>query len=304
MAVNEIPQLLCRRLEEKGFHGRVLPAEHVAELRDEIERRHRDGEMDGKLYSDYMAGFEYDVATRLPGARSIMITAAPQPQRKVTFHLEGQTHSFIIPPTYYADTDHEILDMLQRDLAPDGYRLHRAVLPLKLLAARCGMAEYGRNNVAYMEGMGSFARLRAFLWDMPAGECDWHEPRMMKECHECRACLNECPAQAIVPDRFIVRAERCITFFNEDKQEFRQWIDPSWHNSLIGCMKCQLVCPANRQVAGWVEGGEDFDEAETAAILDGVPVDRLPPETADKLKRGYMLGYLQVLPRNLRALLR
>jgi hypothetical protein len=53
-----------------------------------------------------------------------------------------------------------------------------------------------------------------------------------------------------------------------------------------------------------VEEGEDFDEAETELILSGVPLDCMPPETAQKLNHCYMHEYLDLLPRNLRALLK
>jgi epoxyqueuosine reductase len=69
-------------------------------------------------------------------------------------------------------------------------------------------------------------------------------------------------------------------------------------------MRCQLVCPVNKPFTGWVEDGEDFDEAETELILNRVPVDRLPPKTVHKLNRCYMMEYLDLLPRNLRTLLK
>jgi epoxyqueuosine reductase len=194
--------------------------------------------------------------------------------------------------------------MLQNVLDSNGYQLHRAALPLKLLAVFSGLAKYGKNNVVYAEGLGSFFRLIAFLSDMPPGRSHWLEPRAMKECNKCKACLNACPTGAIVPDRFLIHAERCITFLNEGTGDFPEWIDPAWHNSLVGCMRCQLVCPVNKRFVTWVEEGETFNETETDLILNGVPLDRLPSETAHKLNRSYMVDYLDVLPRNLRALLR
>jgi hypothetical protein len=53
-----------------------------------------------------------------------------------------------------------------------------------------------------------------------------------------------------------------------------------------------------------VEEGETFNEAESELILNNVPLDRIPPETAHKLNRSYMLDDLDVLPRNLRVLLK
>jgi epoxyqueuosine reductase len=304
MAPNEVAALICSRLEERGCRGAVVPIEHVAQLKYEIEERLSEKEIDAGLYERYLTYFKFDVAANLPRVRSIIITAAPQPQRNVTFRLEGQTYSVIIPPTYYSDTDDQIKDILENILNADGCELHRAALPLKLLAVRSGIAKYGKNNIAYVEGLGSFVRLRAFLSDMPIDRADWSDPRVMEECDSCEACLKACPTGAVGPNRFLVHAERCITYINEGPEEFPEWIDPTWHNSLIGCMRCQLACPVNKRFVKWVEEGESFNESETELILNGVTIDRMPPETAHKLTRSYMAEYLDVLPRNLRALLK
>ncbi len=303
MAPEEIARLISSRLVERGYRGTVVPVEHVAQLEHEMGERLSRKEVDAGLYEKYLSGFKFDVTTNLPGTCSIIITAAPQPQRKVVFHSNGQTYTVIIPPTYYADTDDHVSSMLQAVLSSNGYQLHRAAVPLKLLAVRSGLAKYGKSNIAYAEGLGSFVRLRAFLSDVPPYESEWLEPRAMKECDKCKACLNECPTGAIAQDRFLIHAERCITFVNEWPGEFPEWLDPAWHNSLIGCMKCQLICPVNKQFVKWVEEGENFSESETELILNEVPLDRLPPETAHKLNRSYM-EYLDVLPRNLRALMK
>jgi epoxyqueuosine reductase len=304
MAPDETAGLICSKLEERGYRGAVLPIEHVAQLKYEIEKRSSQGQIDAGLYEKYLSTFKFDVTTSLLRACSIIITAAPQPQRQVTFHLDGQTYFVIIPPTYYFDTDNQIRNMLQNILNSNDYQLYPAALPLKLLAVRSGIAEYGKNNIAYVEGLGSFVRLKAFLSDMPTTRCEWLEPRVMKACDKCQACLNECPTGAIAPDRFLIHAERCITFLNEWGEEFPEWMDPAWHNSLIGCMKCQLVCPVNKRFVKWVEDGEDFDKVETELILNRAALDRMPPETVRKLNRCYMMEYLNVLPRNFRALLK
>jgi epoxyqueuosine reductase len=304
MVLDETAGLICSKLEERGYRGKVVSIEHVAQLKYEIEECLSQKKIDGGLYEKYLYSFKFDVATSLSKACSIIITAAPQPQRKVTFRLNGQTYSVIIPPTYYRDTDDQIRNILQNILDSNGYQLCPAALPLKLLAVCSGMARYGKNNIAYVEGLGSFVRLKAFLSNMPTGRGEWLEPRVMKECDRCKACLNVCPTRAIVPERFLIHTERCVTFLNEWTEEFPEWIDPAWHNSLIGCMKCQLVCPVNKRLIKWMEEGGTFNEAETELILSGVPFERIPPETAHKLDRGYMLDYLDVLPRNLRILLR
>jgi len=304
MTPDQTAELICVKLQERGYRGRVVPIEHVPQLKYEIEENVGQGKIDARLYEKYMTYFRFDVTAILPGARSVIVTAAPQPQRQVIFRFKGQPQSVTIPPAYYRDTDNPVSEILEKSLGSSSYQFNSIALPLKLLAVCSGMAKYGKNNIAYVEGLGSFARLRAFLSDMPADRSDGFKPEVMKECDKCKACLNECPAKAIVPDRFLIHAERCITFLNEGDEEFPEWVDPAWHNSLIGCMKCQLACPVNKSSARWVEEGEDFNEAETDLILSGVPFDRIPPETAHKLKRCFMQEYLDVLPRNLRALLK
>ena len=304
MTPDKTAGLTCAKLEERDYRGMVVPIEHVSQLKYEMEENVSQGKIDARLYEKYLTGFKFDVATRYPKACSIIITAAPQPQRKVTFHLKGQAYPVIIPPTYYNDTDDQIMNILQHTLSSKDYQLYMAALPSKLLAVCSGMAKYGKNNIAYVEGLGSFVRLRAFLSDMPTGRSDGFKPEVMKECDKCKACLNECPTKAIVPDRFLIHAERCLTFLNEGTAEFPEWVAPAWHNSLVGCMKCQLACPVNKPFIKWVEDGEDFDEDETELILSGAPLDRIPPATVQKLKRCYMQEYLDALPRNLRALLK
>ena len=263
MTANQTAGIICSKLEEKGYRGTAVPIENVAQLKYAIEENVNQGKIDAGLYESYLAGFKFDFDKRLPTVCSIIITAAPQPQRKVTFHLNGQTYPVIIPPTYYNDTDDQIRNTLQNILNSNDYQLYPAALPLKLLAVCSGMAKYGKSNIAYVEGLGSFVRLKAFLSDMPADRSNGFKPQVMKECDRCKACLKACSTGAIVPDRFLIHAERCITFFNEGNEEFPEWIDPALHNSLIGCMKCQLVCPVNKRFIKWVEEGEDFIKAGT-----------------------------------------
>jgi epoxyqueuosine reductase len=304
MAPEAIAGIVCSRLEEKGYRGKVVPIERVAELKSEIEEGVSQGKIAAGVHQTYLVHFQFDAAVRSPSARSIIITAAPQPQRRATFRVNGRTYPVIIPPTYYHDTDKQIRNLLQNVLVFNDYQLYEAALPSKLLAVRSGLAKYGKNNVTYVEGLGSFYRLRTFLSDMPCGRSDWLEPQAMKACNRCQACLKECPTGAIARDRFLLHADRCLTFFNETDEDFPGWIDPAWHNSLVGCMRCQLVCPVNKPFFNWVEDGEDFDEAETQLILNKAPVERMPPETVHKLTRSYMTDYLEQIPRNFRALLK
>ena len=68
MAPDETAALICSKLEERGYRGAVLPIEHVAQLKHEIEERLSQKEIDAGLYERYLTYFKFDVTASLPGA--------------------------------------------------------------------------------------------------------------------------------------------------------------------------------------------------------------------------------------------
>jgi epoxyqueuosine reductase len=235
------------------------------------------------------------------------VVAVRQPQIRFTFTWKGKRIPVIVPPTYlhWQATDRRVEKMLAKVLEAESYRVAPALLPKKLLAVRSGLADYGRNNVTYVPGMGSFHRLAVFYSDLPCEEGDWRELHMMARCETCHACLRHCPSGAITGERFLLRAERCIVFHNEQPGHvpFPAWMEPSWHNCLVGCMLCQSVCPEDREVLTWIEDGAEFSAEETARLLAGTPLDQLPAGTVRKLEDHDLVDLLDILPRNLGALL-
>ncbi|MBY9009740.1 MAG: hypothetical protein KGD74_07745, partial [Candidatus Lokiarchaeota archaeon] len=84
---------------------------------------------------------------------------------------------------------------------------------------------------------------------------------------------------------------------------FPDWIDPSWHNCLVGCLHCQKVCPANKKVIKWTKSGPTFSEEETKMLVSGTTVENLPEETRSKVEEHGLANYLFVYPRNLGIIL-
>jgi epoxyqueuosine reductase len=212
-----------------------------------------------------------------------------------------------VPPTYlhWEEKDKRVQQALLELLEPEGYRVAPAVLPKKSLAACSGLAVYGKNNITYVKGLGSYHRLAAFASDLPCEGDYWGAPQMLERCRNCQACRRACPAQAIEADRFLLRAERCLTFLNEKPGTvpFPAWLSEASHNCLVGCMRCQAGCPENLGVRDWIEEGGEFTKEETGLLLAGVPPAGLPASLAEKLERWDLLELYDLLPRNLNALL-
>jgi epoxyqueuosine reductase len=270
----------------RGWKGRIVPIGHLADLQEAISGRHRNGLIDDTLYREQLGIFSFDPPADLPGARSIAVVAVPTPQMRIVFHWRGEGVPVIVPPTYvsYTARTQSAQAVMAACLQGQGYLLAKPQLPLKTLAVRSGLAEYGRNNISYVPGMGSFLQIVGAFSDLPCDSDPWQEPRALDRCESCVVCFKNCPTGAITKDRFLLHAERCLTYHNEAASDFPGWIDPSWHNCLIGCMRCQTPCPENRSVREWFEDRGEFSEQETALLLRRTPQDRLPAETVAKLK--------------------
>jgi len=286
-----------------GYQGRIVSIQRLRDLQEEIQRRHKQGLLNKEFYQERLAWFDFRIPDSLPKATSMIAVAVPRPQSQAIFTWNGESRSLMLPPTYvaYEETRKMVEDLLAKILNTSGYRLERTKLPLKLLAVRSGLGLYGRNNICYVPRMGSFLQLVAVYSDLPCKKDNWRESQMMERCQDCHACRLNCPSGAIPSDRFLLRAERCIVFYNEKERDvpFPDWMDPSWHNCVVGCFHCQRVCPENKDFMQWIEGKEEFSQEETALLLEGASLDKLPASTIKKLKKLDLIEYLDVLPRNL-----
>jgi epoxyqueuosine reductase len=302
METADLSANLISTLEQAGYRGKLLSAQHLCDLKNDIDGHHRQGRFDEEFFTEELSKFDFNCLESLSGAKSLIIAAASQPQVRVTFKMEAKDVPCIIPPTYSYATDRHIEALLRLQLEPAGYRVKKADLPWKLLAVRSGLAQYGRNNITYIAGLGSFYRLVAFVSDFPGAEDSWGEPQILSDCGNCEACTKACPSGAIGTDRFLLHAERCITFHNERQVAFPTWLNSSWHHCLVGCMVCQKVCPVDKSFRKWIVDGPTFSVEETNFLMQNPSQDKLPHETAQKLDQLDMLGYIGVIGRNLQAL--
>ncbi|MDQ1280588.1 MAG: Epoxyqueuosine reductase [Thermoproteota archaeon] len=294
---------LLKLLSKHDCKGQTISVERLPLLKREIEEFYSQGLFDKEFYRERLSWLNFELPESLPRAKSIIVIATPRPQTRAIFNLNGQRRPLIIPPTYtgYDRVREQIEDLLAKTISREKYTLTRTTLPLKLLAARSGLAQYGRNNICYVQGMGSFLQLAAVYSDMPCEEDNWQEKTVMESCEECERCRRACPSGAIPSDRFLLRAERCIVYHNEKKGDisFPEWVDASWHNCIVGCMHCQRACPENRKFIEFFDEEEEFSEEETKLLLNDMSGDRLPARTRGKLERLSLIDYLDSLQRNL-----
>ena len=122
-------------------------------------------------------------------------------------------------------------------------------LPERLVAAKAGIVNFGRNNFAYAEGIGSFIYLTSFVVDK---ELKYDSTTVEVGCPEgCSACMKACPTHAIYEPHKL-NPRRCIAFniFFTQEHMVGSYIEPEIREKMgtkiHGCDICQEVCPRNQ----------------------------------------------------------
>lgn len=272
-----------KSLDQPGLYYKVVSCSHLDEMEGEYFSILQKSNPDKKLFDRYISPLSFKIPDSIPDARSIIVVALTSYHSEVCFKYSGQDYTLFIPPTYigYDDIVEKFLKYISLDLEPYGYKVVKTKLPQKLLAVHSGLAYYGKNNITYIKGLGSYFQLFSFYTNLPVKEDAWFQLRMLDRCTSCKACINVCPTGAVNNSSFIIDARRCITLFNENENEFPEWIKPQAHNSLIGCMLCQHYCPENKNVRHKVDQKIDFTGEETLQLLNA----KVPEELNIDLRR-------------------
>jgi epoxyqueuosine reductase len=298
---------VLREVKVAGWRAAIMPFSSRAEATRGIALRHARGELDEAFYAERVAYLAGEFDSEIPNPRSLFAVAVPDRPVRVRFTFEEKTLEAIVPPTYIHGerSDRAVEERIRKVLAPAGFTVARAQGPKKAMLTLSELGQYGRNNLAYVAGLGSYHRPVVLVSDVPYEEVPRREePMALPRCSTCTACLAACPTHAIGEDRFLVHAERCLTFWNEKPPDvsFPSWVRPEWHNALVGCLRCQEVCPENRPFIGSIVEGPCFDEEATRAFLAGASKKDLPVEVQEMLEDWDLADFLDVLPRNLGAL--
>lgn len=290
------------RFRQYNAKYRIVTALHLKELQEEIEDLNQSGKININIYNNYLHRFQFKRPKENRNAQSVIIIAIPQRISIASFQLNDKKIKVVIPPTYiYRKSRKHCIDVLSK-VFDNNSEISKAVLPLKLLAAHSGLGRYGRNNICYIDKMGSFARLEAFYIEYQFDRDNWQDKEMLHQCKGCYRCVKNCPTKCIKNDDFVIDAGRCITYFNETEGDFPKELNPKAHNALVGCMKCQVVCPVNHSFLKEKTIVETFTKEETDLILSNEP--KVSSHLTRKLKQLDMDEYQTVLARNLKALIK
>lgn len=262
--------------EDKGYRIGIGGIDLLERVEKELQRRKATKEIDQDFFEENLSFFkgcdDYDVTH--PG--SLIIVAVPRSAHIISFEYGPEIIEMILPPTYkdYRSLFETTRLELKKQVFADEVRVKTISAPLKAIASLIGVVSYGRNNLTYTPEFGSYLQLLGFYADTQLHETksgENNERHMMKECSKCRACFKACPRGVISSDRFLIHAEKCYTLYSESIRPIPDDIHPPSSRCIIGCMKCQEICPANKGRLKYENTDVSFSSEETHAILDSGP---------------------------------
>jgi epoxyqueuosine reductase len=94
---------------------------------------------------------------------------------------------------------------------------------------------------------------------------------LLPKCRNCRICAAACPTGAISRERFLIHAEKCYTLFSESPSPIPENLNSPSPKCIIGCLRCQELCPENKGLLRSEVAAVSFDAEETAAFLGMTP---------------------------------
>lgn len=110
-------------------------------------------------------------------------------------------------------------------------------------AQKSGLGWIGKNGNLINKKQGSFFFIASIITDLPLNADD---AGIKDYCGTCTRCIDECPTDAILPDK-IVDGSKCISYFTIELKDalIPDKMKGTFDNWLFGCDVCQDVCPWN-----------------------------------------------------------
>ena len=258
-----------------GEKAKIISISKLQELKEDIDHFKKDYELNN--FQKWIVNdlYRFEIPQVDFSIKSIILMAIPHPfYAEVVFTKNKKKyHCMSIVMSDFDKTE----AVLKRILLTQKYNVILAQnLPLKRLAVQSGLAVYGRNNICYIDGMGSNFSFTAYYSDIPCNDKYWTDIAMASVCTKCRVCLSNCPTGAIQKDNFLIDNERCLSYWNEGAEPFPKWIPKSAHHCVYDCIKCQVKCPMNKDQIKNVVGPIQFTELETNILLSGLQYEKQP----------------------------
>ena len=111
-------------------------------------------------------------------------------------------------------------------------------------AQKTGLGWIGKNGNLINKQSGSFFFIATLIVDI---ELEYDDAYAKDYCGTCTKCIDNCPTDAILPDK-VIDGSKCISYFTIELKDalIPDAMKDKFDNWMFGCDVCQDVCPWNR----------------------------------------------------------
>ena len=217
----------ARRLESwlnKGFHGSMQYMENHFDLRTNPEKLVTGAKSVITLLKNYFP-------------KQSQNSDAP----KISKYAYGKDYHEVIREDlklFFNQLKSKIGDCNGRGFVDSAPVLERA------WAVKSGLGWVGKNGNLINKQSGSFFFIATLIIEV---ELDYDNAFVKDFCGNCTKCIDECPTEAILPNKEI-DGSKCISYFTIELKDalIPDAMKGKFDNWMFGCDVCQDVCPWNR----------------------------------------------------------
>ena len=217
----------ARRLESwlnNGFHGKMSYMENYFDMR-------------------------VDPTKLVPGAKSVitlLLNYFPSEKQKedapkVSKYAFGNDYHEVIKSKLKI-----FLQLLKENIGEINGRGFTDSAPVleRTWAEKSGLGWVGKNGNLITKNSGSFFFIATLITDL---ELETDNPFIKDYCGSCTKCIDNCPTDAILPDK-VIDGSKCISYFTIELKDMLipDEMKGKFDNRMFGCDICQDVCPWNR----------------------------------------------------------
>ncbi len=253
--MKEIKKILIAKAYEIGFD--LIGFAKAEPLREDFKNYIQWLELGFNAQMGYMErnlDKRKDVSFIIDNAKTVIVTATNYNTPFYHNELENHSDGKISRYAWGEDYHNVILPKLE-SLALDITRIEPEAKskcyvdtgPIleKVWAVKAGLGWQGKNSLILTKKYGSYIFLGIIITTIGI-EADKVMP---DHCGSCKACIENCPTNAIVQPK-VVDSNKCISYWTIETNgeiEFPENVARNLNNWVFGCDICQEVCPWNRK---------------------------------------------------------
>lgn len=210
------------------------------------------------LLQGYQGGMQYmenyfDLRTNpsklVPGAKSVITLIKnyfPSQEQnkespKISKYAYGKDYHTVIKNQL-----HELIHSLKETIGDFNGRgfVDSAPVLERTWAQKSGLGWIGKNGNLITKHSGSFFFIATLIVDI---DLEYDDPFAKDYCGSCTKCIDECPTNAILPNK-VINGSQCISYFTIELKDqlIPNNVEGKFGNWMFGCDACQDVCPWNR----------------------------------------------------------